>query len=461
MMKRNLVRACRLGVLLLASSSGLAAKEQETLPAAPPPAAAVPAQPAFSVERLDQLVAPIALYPDPLLIQVLIASTYPLEVVEADRWRQQRKDLKDAALDKALEDKDWDPSVEGLTHFPDLLKRMSDNLDWTKDLGDAFLAQRDAVLDAVQRMRSQAEKAGTLKTTKEQVVTREVVKEKETIVIQPASPQVVYVPTYPPAAYGTAYAPAPYYPAVWGYTPGQMATASLLSFGVGVGVGALIGGGCDWNDHHVTVNNNYYGGGGGGGKGGNTNSNNTVNINKNNEFNRTNVKTGNREGWKHDPTHRRNVGYRDPTTADRVQGRGEATRQRQELGSAGGYDRGGAGSRAPGTAAKPSTLPASPADRQARKSPERRGQGSPSAQPERRGQSRPPAASGGRQGAFAGYGNAGATREVSQRGAGSRGGQSWAGRSGSAAGSGSQRAGAGGAGRAGGGRSGGGRGGRR
>src|SRR2546422_6387800 len=356
----------------------------------------------LSSAQLEELVAPISLYPDALAVQVLMAATYPLEIVEAARWRAKNSSLQGDALEGALESRNWDPSVESLTRFPDLLKRMSDNLDWTKDLGDAFLAQRDAVLDAVQRMRSQAEKAGTLKTTKEQVVTREVVKEKETIVIQPASPQVVYVPTYPPAAYGTAYAPAPYYPAVWGYTPGQVATASLLSFGVGVGVGALIGGGCDWNDHHVTVNNNYYGGGGGGGKGGNTNSNNTVNINRNNEFNRTNVKTGNREGWKHDPTHRRNVGYRDPTTADRVQGRGEATRQRQELASAGGYDRGGAGSRAPGTAAKPSTLPASPADRQARKSPERGGQGSPSAQPERRGQSRPPAASGGRQGAFAG-----------------------------------------------------------
>src|SRR5262249_9760362 len=160
------------------------------------------------------------------------------------------------------------------------LKRMSENLDWTKDLGDAFLAQKDGVLDAVQRMRAQAEQAGTLKTTQEQGVTREGGKEKETIIIQPASPQGVCDPAYPPTAYGTAYAPAPYYPTAWGYTSDQMATASLLSFGVGVGVGALIGGGCDWDDHHVTVNNNYYGGGGG--NGGNNNSNNTINVNKSN-----------------------------------------------------------------------------------------------------------------------------------------------------------------------------------
>ena len=149
------------------------------------------------------MVAPVALYPDPLLMQILIASTYPLEVVEADRWRRQHADLKGDALDKALEERDWDPSVEGLTEFPDLLKRMSENLDWTKDVGDAFLAQKDQVFEAVQRMRRRAQEAGTLQTTKEQTI----VKEKETIVIQPADPQVVYVPTYPPTAYGPSYAP--------------------------------------------------------------------------------------------------------------------------------------------------------------------------------------------------------------------------------------------------------------
>ena len=149
------------------------------------------------------MVAPVALYPDPLLMQVLMASTYPLEIVEAERWRAQNASLKDDALDEALEAKDWDPSVEGLTHFPDLLKRMSDNLDWTKDMGDAFLGQKDDVLDAVQRMRRRAEEAGTLQTTKEQTVTKEVFKEKETIIIQPAQPQVVYVPTYPPTVYGS------------------------------------------------------------------------------------------------------------------------------------------------------------------------------------------------------------------------------------------------------------------
>ena len=126
-------------------------------------------EPKFSTAQIEEMVSPIALYPDPLLAQVLMASTYPLEVVEADRWRRQNKDLKDAALDKALESKDWDPSVEGLTHFPDLLQRMSENLDWTKDLGDAFLGQRDDVMDAVQRMRRYALDAGTLKTMMDDV----------------------------------------------------------------------------------------------------------------------------------------------------------------------------------------------------------------------------------------------------------------------------------------------------
>ena len=148
------------------------------------PAAAQTAK--FSPAQIEQLVAPIALYSDGLAVQVLIAATYPLEVVEAARWRTKNASLKGEALDQALESQDWDPSVESLTHFPDLLQRMSDNLDWTKDLGDAFLGQKDEVLDTVQRMRAKAYDSGALKTTKEQVVTREIVKEKEVIRVEPA-----------------------------------------------------------------------------------------------------------------------------------------------------------------------------------------------------------------------------------------------------------------------------------
>src|SRR5207247_7592995 len=137
------------------------------------------------------------------------------------RWRAKNSTVQGDALDKALESQDWDPSVSSLTRFPDLLQRMSDNLDWTKDLGDAFLEQKDDVLDAVQRMRAKAYESGALKTTKEQVVTREIVKEKEIIRVEPADPQAVHVPQYSPeAVYGAP--PTPYYPAMNACPPGYV-----------------------------------------------------------------------------------------------------------------------------------------------------------------------------------------------------------------------------------------------
>ena len=171
MNRRFVITAAIASSLLAAAGSALAADEQkpatqgQAAAAAPAVAPAEPAPAKFSADRLDQLVGPIALYPDPLLVQVLIASTYPLEIVEADRWRSKNKDLKGDDLDKALAQEDWDPSIQGLTQFPDLLKRMSENLDWTKDLGDAFLSQKDDVLNAVQRMRKLAETSGALQTT--------------------------------------------------------------------------------------------------------------------------------------------------------------------------------------------------------------------------------------------------------------------------------------------------------
>src|SRR5213080_2285852 len=223
----------------------------------------------LSSAQLEELVAPISLYPDALAVQVLMAATYPLEIVEAARWRAKNSSLQGDALEQALESRNWDPSVESLTHFPDLLERMSDNLDWTKDLGDAFLGQKDEVLDAVQRLRAKAYESGALKTTKEQVVTREVVKEKEIIRVEPADPQVVYVPTYSPSAvYGPP--PAPYYPAMSTYPPGYDPMTTLLTFGAGMAVGAAAWGDCDWNNGNVY---NNYGGGGGG-------NNQNVNINK-------------------------------------------------------------------------------------------------------------------------------------------------------------------------------------
>ncbi|MGW8185792.1 MAG: DUF3300 domain-containing protein, partial [Desulfobacterales bacterium] len=149
-------------------------------------------QKAFKPEELEQILAPIALYPDSLLAQVLMASTYPLEVVQADRWAKQSTNLKGDALTAALEKQTWDPSVKSLVNFPEVLTMMSEKLDWTQKLGDAFLAQQKEVMDTVQKLRQKAEEAGNLKTTDEQ----KVVVEQEKIIIEPASPEVVYVPTY-------------------------------------------------------------------------------------------------------------------------------------------------------------------------------------------------------------------------------------------------------------------------
>ncbi len=213
------------------------------LMAVPPGTFGQPAgPPVFKQEELDQMLAPIALYPDSLLAQIFMASTYPLEVVQADRWAKQNTTLKGDALTAALEKQPWDPSVKSLVNFPQVLTMMSEKLDWTQKLGDAFLAQQKEVMATVQTLRKKAVDAGNLKTTSEQ----QVIVEKETIVIQSASPQVVYVPTYnPTVVYGAwpypAYPPAPYYPP--GYV-GRDGSARLRSRGggwsrLGVCVGRL------------------------------------------------------------------------------------------------------------------------------------------------------------------------------------------------------------------------------
>ena len=167
---------------------------------------------AFSQEQLDQLLAPIALYPDSLLTQILMASTYPLEVAKASNWVKQNKELKGDALTKALEKQAWDPSVKSLVNFPQVLQMMSDKLDWTQKLGDAFLAQQKDVLATVQTLRAKALEAGNLKTTKDQKVVVE--QNPQVILIQQASPEVIYVPAYnPTVVYGVwAYPAYPPYP---------------------------------------------------------------------------------------------------------------------------------------------------------------------------------------------------------------------------------------------------------
>ncbi len=199
-----------------------------------PPALGAPETPKpFSQEQLDRLLAPVALYPDSLLTQIFMASTYPLEVVKAMNWLKQNKNLKGSALSAALEKQGWDPSVKSLVNFPQVLQMMTDQIDWTQKLGDAFLAQQKDVMETVQKLRKKAQDQGSLKTTKEQKVT--VQKDTQVIVIEPANPQVIYVPTYDPVVvYGAWWYPVPpvylYPPPPPGYTAFTFAT------GVAVGV---------------------------------------------------------------------------------------------------------------------------------------------------------------------------------------------------------------------------------
>ncbi|MFA6412191.1 MAG: DUF3300 domain-containing protein [Syntrophales bacterium] len=275
---------------------------------------APPSSPQFKQEELDQMLAPIALYPDSLLVQILMASTYPLEIVEAARWAKANQNLKGDPLTTALEKQNWDPSVKSLINFPSVLAMMNDKLDWTQKLGDAFLSQEKGVMDTVQKLRAKAQAQGTLKSTDQQKVTTQA----QTIIIEPASPQVVYIPAYNPAVvYGPwmypAYPPYPYYP------PGAVVGASVVSFGMGVAVGAAWGyawGGCNWNHGSVNVN---------------VNQNNTINnnINRNKYANNANVSQntanvnrnntnkvggGGSTEWQHDPAHRKGVAYRDNAT---------------------------------------------------------------------------------------------------------------------------------------------------
>src|SRR5947208_1282434 len=223
----------------------------------------------FKQEELDQILAPIALHPDPLISQILMASTYPLEVVQADRWAKQNAKLKGDALTAALEKQDWDASVKSLVNFPQVLTMMSEKLDWTVKLGDAFLADQKTVMDAVQKLRQKAYVQGSLKSNPEQKVTVEAAPgagsqstggqaAPQVIVVESASPSVVYVPTYnPTVVYGSW--PYPAYPPAYYYPPSYVAGTALVSFGVGMAMGAAWGhawGGCNWHGGDVDIDVN-------------------------------------------------------------------------------------------------------------------------------------------------------------------------------------------------------------
>ncbi len=338
-------------------------------------------------DQLDSLVAPIALYPDPMLAQVLAASTYPLEIIQLQQWLAQNKTLKDKALADAVAKQPWDPSVQALAGLPDVVKRLADDIAWTTDLGNAFLAQQSDVMNAVQRMRKKAQDKGNLKTNEQQKVETQVVETKSVIVIEQANPQVVYVPTYDPVVvYGPPIYPYPpiYYPPAWYYPAGI-----AISFGVGIAMGAFWGGGwccgCGWGSTNININrnNNFVrnsninrpsqlpaggrgniggpggvggvggvggaggvggvggvGGAGGvggpggvGGAGGNRPSQLPAGggANAGNRPSQLPAGGGGGDTWQHNPSHRGGAPYRDRATADRFGGttRGDSLANRQ------------------------------------------------------------------------------------------------------------------------------------
>src|SRR5579864_4508691 len=290
----------------------------------------------LSAEQLDSLVAPIALYPDPLLAQALAASTYPLEIVLLQRWLETNKNLKDKQLADAVAKQPWDPSVQALAPLPEVVKLLGDNIQWTTDLGNAFLAQQSDVMDAVQRMRRTAQDKGALQTTQQQTVETRVIENKSVVVIEPANPEVVYVPSYEPAAvYGEAVYP---YPPIY-YPPGYYAAGAAIAFGAGVLMGAWLGGGwgwgCGWGggnvyiNHYNSFNRNTISGGVGAGRPGGVGS---VGGNRPSTLPAQGGVGQNGLGnWTHNPVHRGGAPYSDQATADRFGGsaRGDSLTQRQ------------------------------------------------------------------------------------------------------------------------------------
>ncbi len=260
------------------------------------------APPARTAAQLEQLVAPIALYPDSLLSQILMASTYPLEVIEAARWVQGNPGVSGQALEDAMQKQQWDPSVKALTAIPQTLQMMSDKLDWTQQIGDAFLAQQADVLDAVQRLRERADNTGNLRTTEQQKVTKTSVAEAPAgysrptsapayvYTIESANPDSYYVPIYDPTTVYGAWGYPDYQPFYW-YPPGYFGAGNVFSFAAGVFAGAAIWGNVDWWRRNVNINAARY-----------------------NQFNRTNIANNT---WAHNPAHRGSVPYRDQNVAQR------------------------------------------------------------------------------------------------------------------------------------------------
>ncbi|KWV60513.1 hypothetical protein AS156_29005 [Bradyrhizobium macuxiense] len=284
-------------VLILLAAMSVAAVAQTTNPpaqTAQPPQPSDQAQPADQLlkpEQLEALVAPIALYPDALLANVLAASSYPLEVVQADRWLRARKNLKGDTLKAEVDKQSWDDSVKALASTAAVLSMMSDKLDWTKSLGDAVLAQQADVMDAIQRLRGKAQANNKLVTTKQQKVSVQTQENKQVIVIEQTDPGTMYVPYYEPATVYGAWPYAEYPPYYFGYPSyiGAGVIAAGIAFGTAWAIGRwgnYWGGGCNWGNRNLYVNN----------------------------FNRT-TNIGN--SWQHNSAHRQGVRYSNTNVQQR------------------------------------------------------------------------------------------------------------------------------------------------
>src|SRR6476661_2669471 len=288
-MVRMAIRALAAALLLAMSQAAVAQ----------PQTATVQSDQLLKPEQLDALVAPIALYPDTLLAEVLMASTYPLEVIEAERWVKANKKLSGADLKAAVDQQKWDDSVKSLAATPSVLEMMSSKLDWTQQLGNAVLAQQADVMDAIQRLRAKAQANNKLSSTKEQTVSTQQQGGRQVIVIEPTQPDTVYVPYYDPAVVYGAW-PYPAYPPYYFGWPGYIAAgviATGLAFGAGYALGRWVsggfrwGGGCNWGGNNININR-------------------PVNIN--------NINVGN--NWKHNPVHRQGVRYANANVAQKFGG---------------------------------------------------------------------------------------------------------------------------------------------
>ncbi len=292
------MRAVLCAALLLVPMGGLLLAQQA--PELPPPSQTL------TPDQLDDLVAPIALYPDPLVSQILVASTYPLEVVEALQWLQRNPGITGAALTQAAEQQNWDPSIQALVVFPDLVKRLNQDITWTTNLGNAFLSQQADVMDAVQRMRLKARQAGKLSSTPQQTVTTTNENGQPFIVIEPANPQIIYLPNYDPAYF---WGPPLYYPyADWFYGP--FIGGGYWGFGMGIPMGFYFGGGWGgwggwgwgfgWGGHNIMVNHNF--------------------IHRYNFNSRGIGSLNGTSAWSHNASHRQGVPYANAAVANRYGG---------------------------------------------------------------------------------------------------------------------------------------------